>query len=77
MDLCWPAHPDEVLATEAVASTIAFAIITFLHVVLGELFPKTGRAQVPDTTSLWVAQPLAVFTALTESVDPHHEWRGK
>ncbi|OGO19733.1 MAG: hypothetical protein A2Z14_00785 [Chloroflexi bacterium RBG_16_48_8] len=35
----------------------AFAIITFLHVVVGELAPKSIALQNPERTSLIVAQP--------------------
>jgi len=38
---------------------IAFAIITFLHVVVGELAPKSIALQNPERTSLIVAQPTA------------------
>jgi putative hemolysin len=54
---------------EAVAHTaavaLAFALITFLHVVFGELVPKTLALQTPDRLALWVAAPLNVFTRLS------------
>ena len=40
---------------------IAFMIITFMHVVFGELVPKTVALQSVDSTSLWVAKPLLAF----------------
>ena len=40
---------------------IAFAIITALHIVIGELTPKSIALQNPEKTSLVIAQPLAVF----------------
>ena len=36
-----------------------------MHVVFGELIPKTLALQSPDTIALWVAKPLVVFTKLT------------
>jgi putative hemolysin len=45
-------------ATHGTAIAIAFAFITFLHVVLGELVPKTLALQKPEAVSLWVARPL-------------------
>ncbi len=49
----------------AVASTlsfiIAFASITFLHVVIGELAPKTFAIQKAEQISLLFAQPLIYF----------------
>ncbi len=53
------------LARHSVAGTIAFVIVTFLHVVFGELFPKTIALQTPDRVSLWVARPLGVFAIVT------------
>ena len=40
---------------------IAFAIVTFLHIVLGELAPKSFAIQKSEGTSLWLALPLIVF----------------
>jgi putative hemolysin len=53
------------LARHSVAATIAFFLVTFMHVVFGELFPKTVALQVPDRVALWVAQPLAIFALVT------------
>ena len=39
----------------------AFLCITFLHIVLGELAPKSLAIQRPRGVSLWVAAPLLVF----------------
>jgi len=50
-----------VVATHSVASVIAFLLITFMHVVFGELIPKTVALQIPDGTALWVAAPLNLF----------------
>src|SRR5262249_41435575 len=52
-------------ATHSAAVGVAFFLITFMHVVFGELVPKTVALQVPDRTSLWVAKPLIVFARLT------------
>jgi CBS domain containing-hemolysin-like protein len=43
---------------------IAFALITFLHVVVGELAPKTLAIQKAETVSLWLARPLIGFYKL-------------
>lgn len=53
------------VALHSVASALAFAVITFMHVVFGELIPKTVALQRPDVTSLWIARPLMMFTTLT------------
>ena len=41
-----------------VAVAIAFALITFLHVVVGELAPKSITLQRPEQTAMLVAQPI-------------------
>ncbi len=48
-------------ATHSAASALAFLLITFMHVVFGELIPKTMALQKPDGTALWVAAPLNLF----------------
>jgi CBS domain containing-hemolysin-like protein len=57
--------PFDVITTHAVAGTIAFLIITFLHIVLGELAPKALALLHPEQTSRWVAGPLILFTIAT------------
>ncbi len=53
-----------VAATHAVAVTIAFILITFLHVVLGELAPKAIALQRSEDVALMIAAPLLVFARL-------------
>jgi CBS domain containing-hemolysin-like protein len=43
--------------SHTISAGIAFAIITFLHVVVGELAPKSIALQNPERTSLVVARP--------------------
>lgn len=57
--------PWNAIANHSVAAAIAFTLITFLHVVFGELFPKTVALQAPDRIALWVAYPLSLFTLVT------------
>jgi CBS domain containing-hemolysin-like protein len=42
----------------------AFLIITFLHIVLGELAPKSMALLHPEKVSMWVARPLIVFSTV-------------
>lgn len=49
-------------AAHTIAVTIAFLLITFMHVVFGELIPKTLALQAPDGVALWVARPLLLFS---------------
>ncbi|HEY8019635.1 MAG TPA: hemolysin family protein [Thermoanaerobaculia bacterium] len=48
-----------------VALTLAFLLITMLHIVLGELAPKWIAIDKAETTVLWLAPPLFVFHRLT------------
>jgi putative hemolysin len=50
-----------VATSHSIAFTVAFAIITALHIVLGELAPKTVALQHPERTSLIVARPTELF----------------
>lgn len=49
--------------TTAVALTviIAFTIITVLHIVIGELAPKSVAIAKPEPTARWLAGPLSIF----------------
>ena len=49
------------VAVHTVAVVIAFAIITFLHVVLGELAPKALALDYPGRVALVCARPLLIF----------------
>jgi CBS domain containing-hemolysin-like protein len=55
-------EPWNVAASHVVAGTIAFAFITFLHIVLGELAPKSIALLFPEATSMALAAPLIVFS---------------
>ena len=44
-----------------IAFAIAFSIITFLHIVLGELAPKTLALERAEKTALAIALPIEIF----------------
>ncbi len=52
-------------ATDSVAGALAFLLITYMHVVFGELIPKTLALEKADRVSLWLSGPLNVFSRLT------------
>ncbi|MBI4639992.1 MAG: HlyC/CorC family transporter, partial [Candidatus Tectomicrobia bacterium] len=52
------------LAAHSIAVTLAFLMITFLHVVLGELIPKSIALGSPDKAALWVAKPMELSVYL-------------
>lgn len=45
----------------SLAVGIGFSIITFLHIVVGEMAPKTLAIRLPVETSLWIAIPMRLF----------------
>lgn len=47
--------------THLIAFIIAFAIISYLHIVIGELAPKSAALRKPEMMSLWTAGPLFAF----------------
>ena len=48
------------------AITIAFAVITYLHVILGEVVPKSVALQRAERVALAVAGPMDVFMKLAK-----------
>ena len=52
----------------SVSLTAAFGVITILHIVLGELAPKSLAIRHPEPTSLWIALPLWLFYKTTYPV---------
>ena len=48
----------------AFSFAIAFGLITFLHIVLGELAPKSLAIRKSLATTLWVSKPLGFFYAV-------------
>lgn len=52
-----------------IGTIISVALLTYLHVVLGEMIPKALALQAPETTALRVTRPMQlVGTALTPLV---------
>lgn len=54
-------HLSQEVAVTSISYTVAFAGITFIHIVLGELVPKYFAIQRPRTVVMWVAAPLVLF----------------
>ena len=52
------ASPATLHATSAI---LAFGVITFLHIVIGELAPKSLAIRKSEGTTLWIAYPLRAF----------------
>ncbi len=54
--------------THAIALPVAFALITILHIVFGELAPKSLAIQRSESTTLAIAYPLQFFFILFKPV---------
>jgi CBS domain containing-hemolysin-like protein len=52
------------LVLHSLSFAIAFAVITFLHIVLGEMAPKSMAIRQAEKTTLWTATPLHWFYVL-------------
>lgn len=46
---------------EAISFAAAFISITFLHIIIGELIPKSIAIRQAETVSIWTAVPLYIF----------------
>ncbi|MFL6429302.1 MAG: hemolysin family protein [Acidobacteriaceae bacterium] len=62
-----PLHalPHAALFAHAVSAGLAFACITYLEVIVGELVPKSLALRRPEQLALGVAPPMLVFIRLT------------
>lgn len=48
-------------AVHSISFIIAFSLVTFLHVVFGELVPKSLAIQRAELVTLWLAAPMRMF----------------
>ena len=51
-------------AAHSVAAVIALSLMTFLHVVVGEMVPKSLALHFPETTALRIAGPMSLAQKL-------------
>src|ERR1700740_501598 len=57
--------PHVAIYANGIAIAIAFSLITYLHVLLGELVPKTLALQRAEQIALAVAAPMEAFLTIT------------
>src|SRR5437879_9619176 len=57
--------PHVAVYAHTIAIAIAFTLITYMHVILGELVPKTLALQRAEQIALAVAAPMEAFLTLT------------
>ena len=62
------------LTRGGIASIVAVAIISFLHVVFGEQAPKAWAITYPEKTSRWIARPLILFSWITRPFTDALNW---
>ncbi|HEY3279837.1 MAG TPA: hemolysin family protein [Gemmatimonadales bacterium] len=62
------------LTRGGVASVVAVAIVSFLHVVFGEQAPKAWAITYPEGTSRWIAGPLILFSWITRPFTDLLNW---
>ncbi|MGH9332040.1 MAG: hemolysin family protein, partial [Vicinamibacterales bacterium] len=55
------------IAAHAAASVLAVTLLTYLHIVVGEMVPKSVALQYADRAVLWIAPPMV---ALNKAVYP-------
>src|SRR5246127_3354354 len=60
--------PHAAVYAHGIAIVIAFTLITYLHVLLGELVPKTLALQRAEQIALAVAAPMEAFLTMTRPV---------
>jgi CBS domain containing-hemolysin-like protein len=54
-------HVDSVSLRKSLSFAVGFSIITFLHIVAGEMAPKSLAIRQPLSTGLWIAYPFHWF----------------
>ena len=57
--------PHAMVYAHGIAIVLAFTLITCMHVILGELVPKSLALQRAEQVALAVAAPMDVFLTLT------------
>lgn len=57
-------HLDIGTISTTISFIVSFALVTFLHIVLGELAPKSLAIQKPESAALWLSAPLLWFYKL-------------
>jgi len=53
--------PDHSGLRHSISFGVGFSVITFLHIVAGEMAPKSLAIRKPKETSLWVSFPMRAF----------------
>jgi len=60
--------PHAIVYAHTIATIVAFSLITCMHVILGELIPKSLALERAEQVALTVAAPMDVFLTLTRPI---------
>jgi CBS domain containing-hemolysin-like protein len=52
------------LTTHGVAFVLSYLLVSYLHILIGELVPKSIAIRLTEAASLWTARPLIIFRYL-------------
>ena len=63
----------EWLAAHGFASVVAISILTYFHIVIGEMLPKSLALQAAERIALWLTPPMLWIQTLHLSVRRHAE----
>src|SRR5579862_6285167 len=66
--------PISVATRLAVIAALAIGIVTFLHVVFGELAPKRMALSHPESFARWLAPPLMIFERVVRPFTATLNW---
>jgi CBS domain containing-hemolysin-like protein len=66
--------PVSVATQLAIVAAIAIGIVTFLHVVFGELAPKRMALSHPESFARWLSPPLVVFEKIVRPFTATLNW---
>ena len=73
--LDWLPGSRAAILAHALALALAFALLTFLHVVIGELVPKTISLERAARASLVIARPFSLVPEHVSLGDRRARWR--
>lgn len=66
----------EPITRHSISTLLSIAMITYLHVILGEQIPKMIAIRSADTVALWTARPLIIFARITSPILQLMNWSG-
>ena len=60
----WVPEEWQGLSRAALVTSLAYFIMTALHVIIGELMPKSIALQRAESTALWIGRPMSFFAVV-------------